>query len=78
MDFTELIEARKLLRSLWGKALLRGRCWGTRSKEKDNPYLGSNITIVIGKELVTISQGDGELKIHEFTKTTNTTLGKEV
>ena len=79
MDFTALIEARKLLGSLWEKALLKGRCWGLRKKEEDNPYLGSNITIAMAKELVTISEADnGELKIHEFVKTTNTNLGKEV
>lgn len=79
MDFTSLIKARDLLSPLWDfkKAWLRGRLWG-RNK-KNNPYVASNITIGVGKELVSISQGpDGKLRIHEFSKTENTSLGKEV
>jgi hypothetical protein len=79
MDFKSLIKAREVLSPLWDfkKAWLRGRLWG-RGK-KDNPYRASNITIAIGKELVSISQGpDGKLRIHEFSKTENTSLGKDI
>jgi len=77
MDFT--VEARKLLNELWEKAWLRGRCWGIKKVVKNNPYGGTNTTIAIGDELVSVSLGkDGKLIIHEFVKTQNTKLGNEV
>lgn len=77
MDFTSLIKARKALEPVWKRASLKGRCWGP--KKKDNPYGATNITIAIGKELVSISQDpDGGLRIHEFSKTEGTLLGQEI
>ncbi|MBU4223985.1 hypothetical protein KJ934_02075 [Patescibacteria group bacterium] len=71
------VKARKILEPLWNKADLKGRCWGP--KRADNDYKGTNITILNGEELVTVSQGDnGGLRIHEFLKTENTLLGIKV
>jgi hypothetical protein len=80
MNFRTLTKARKILDSLWKKAWLRGRCcWGVKLEDKNNPYLGPNITLAIGNELVSISQDpDGSLKIHEFSKTRDTDLGKKI
>ena len=77
MDFASLITARRVLDSLWKKSLLRGsRCWGP--KREDNPFSASNIIIATGSELISVSQNEnGELRIHEFSKTENTSLGKE-
>ncbi len=73
-----MVQARKALDSLWKEeAQLKGRCWGP--KGKDNPFSATNITIAIGTELVSISQtDDGQLRIHEFSKTENTSLGERV
>jgi len=73
-DFSSLIQARIILNSLWQNALLKGRCWGP--KTEDNPFAASNITIAIGTELISVSQKiNGVLVIHEFSKTTETSLG---
>ena len=62
------VKARKALNILFEKrAWLKGRCWGP--KRKTNPFSGTNITIAIGDELVSISQGmDRRLRIHEFVR----------
>lgn len=79
MNFSTLIKARNILSPLWKKAWLKGRCWGIKLQDRDNPYLCSNITLAIGDELVSTSQDpDGGLRIHEFSKTRNTRLGKEI
>lgn len=80
MDFESLIKARRALDPLWKKeAWLKGRTWGRRRKNENNPYEGTNITLAIEKELVAISQGkNGRLKIHEFSKTQETSLGKRI
>ena len=78
MDFTAMVQARQALDLLWKKeAQLKGRCWGPKSE--DNPFSATNITIAIGTELVSVSQtDDGRLRIHEFSKTENTSLGERV
>ena len=77
MDFSPIIKARKVLNSLWQEASLKGRCWGLA--KRDNPYSATNITIAIGTELVSVSQGkDGKLRIHQFTRAKGTSLGRRV
>lgn len=77
MNFESLIKARKALEQLWQEAMLKGRCWGP--KKECNSYKGSNITLAIGNELITISQlPDGKLAIHEFVEGNDTLLGKRV
>lgn len=76
MDYDLIIRARKALNSLWVIALLKGRCWGP--KRYDNPYSATNITFVVGGELVSISQREGTLVVHEFCQAKNTRLGKTV
>lgn len=68
------VDARKALHPLWIKAFLRGRCWGVKQEDK-NPFQGTNITMGTENEIVTVSQADGILKIHEFKRTTGTSLG---
>lgn len=77
MNFASLIKARKVLDPLWKKSQLRGRTWGLI--REDNPYSATNITMVIGNELVSVSQDpDGSLRIHEFKRTTDTLFGNTV
>jgi len=73
-----IIKARQALESLWKEACLKGSlCWGP--KIKGNPYSGTNIIIGIGDELISVSRADnGKLRIHQFLKVKNTTLGKKV
>ena len=81
MNFIQLIKARKILNAIWETSWLKGRCWGPPkiTKNKTNPYARSNITIAVDNELITISQNhNGNLKIHEFTRTQNTKLGNEI
>lgn len=77
MDYGPLIKARKALEGIWKSASLRGRCWG---KRKDgNPFGGSNITIAIDGELVSLSQEkDGTIRIHQFLKVEKNSLGDEI
>ena len=76
MDSAPLITARKALNSLWKSSLLRGWCWGP--KREDNPFSASNITIATEEELISISQTEeGKLRIHEFSKTKDTSLGNK-
>lgn len=76
MNYEPMIRARKALSGLWKGAWLKGRCWGP--KREDNPYGATNITLAIGKELVSISQKGNKLIIHEFSKTNNTSLGRKI
>ena len=75
LDIDHSVIARKVLDGLWREAHLKGRCWGPR--RKDNPYAGTNITIVIDNQLVSISY-NGKLVIHEFVRTKNTILGRKI
>jgi len=79
MDWTILVNARKILDNLWEKTDLRGRCWGIVKKE-GNPFKGTNIVLAVGDELVLVSQDNDHLKIHEFVLVDNnsTSLGKQV
>ena len=70
------VPARKALEELWREADLKGRCWGPRKPE--NPFAGTNITIAIGGELVSVSQREGALVIHEFARSPDTALGRKV
>lgn len=75
MNFDNLVEARSILRPLWKKSDLRGRCWGLVGKG-NNPYARSNITFAMREELVSVCQSpEEELVIHEFVKTKGTSLG---
>lgn len=71
-----LVSARKVLNSLWEDADLRGRCWGI--KKESNPFVGSNITIAYGDELVSVCQDGSKIIIHEFIRTSGTELGEVV
>jgi hypothetical protein len=77
-----LKEARKVLESLWRKALLRGHCWGKKTSLKgrvDNPYADANIIMANRYELVAVSQKeDGTLVVHEFMRVNNTILGEKI
>ena len=85
-DFTP--EVRELLKGLWklkrkdpgeDEAWLRGRIWGMEKfNNYNNPYKGTNITIAIGDELISICQPNEKLVIHEFKLTSNTKLGRRV
>lgn len=77
MDFKDITKARKVLDPVWKASQLRGRCWGL--KRKNNPYAATNITMAMESELVSVSQAeDGTLRIHEFSKAENTSLGNKV
>jgi hypothetical protein len=79
INFAPLIKARKVLDQLWRKSQLRGRCWGPTKTHSNNPFARSNITIAFGDELITIIQNlDGSLRIHEFSRSVNTELGRIV
>ncbi|GEM_PF-3432290 len=76
-DITVL--ARKCLQKIWETAGLRGRCWGLKSKNhRRNPYVGTNITMARGDEMVTVSCSDDKLVLHQFKKAEITALGTEV
>jgi len=69
------VKARKALSPLWDKAHMQGRCWGRKSSA--NLYSGTNITIAHGNDLVSVSERDGQLIIHEFERKPGTKLGKQ-
>ena len=50
--------ARKALEQVWKRADLKGRTWGPN--KANNPFRRSNITIAIGREMVSIIQGENE------------------
>lgn len=60
----------------WGKADLKGRCWGP--KGKGGQYTGTNITFAVGEELVSISKNGDGLEVHEFARASKTKLGSQV
>jgi len=68
--------ARKALEGFWKRADLKGRCWGHRKPE--NPFAGTNITIAFEDHLVSISQKEGALVIHEFARAKGTALGRRI
>jgi len=72
--------ARFAVDSIWKSSDLKGRCWGPKKSKKISPYAGTNITLAIGDELVTICQDKetGLLIIHEFRRIKRTKLGKKV
>jgi hypothetical protein len=76
MNYDLLTKARQVLEPLWRAAWLKGRCWGPKSEK--NPYSATNIIFCIGSELVSISQSNEGLVIHEFQRTTDTKLGERV
>jgi hypothetical protein len=65
---------------VWKNSDLKGRCWGPRGKERVSPYAGTNITLAIGDELITISENrkTGALIVHEFKRITGTKLGRQI
>jgi len=69
------VVARKVLDGFWQEAQLKGRCWGR--KKPGNIYAGTNITIAIGDEFITISYNK-ELVIHEFIRAKSTKLGNRI
>lgn len=71
------VAARNALDHIWKKVHLKGRCWGLKSKEH-NSFCGTNITLGEGDEIVSVSERDGELIIHEFVRAKGTSLGSEV
>jgi len=75
--YAPMVVARKALHDLWGTALLKGRCWGP--KTKDNPYAATNITLATDMNLVSVSQTpEGKIKVHEFCRCTGCSLGTEI
>lgn len=78
-----LVNARAILADLFeNKAWAQGRIWGRKKRgpvDEGNPYKGSNITMIIDEELVSISaDANGVLIIHEFVQKENTVLGRMV
>lgn len=72
-----MVITRKILTSIWAKAQLRGRCWGRGGK--NNPFNGTNITLAIGKELITISMNrEKQLIMHQFKLVEQTKLGDKI
>lgn len=71
------VKARKSIDELWKNADLRGRCWGVKKKD-GNCFRGTNITIGYGDEIVSVSERDGKLVVHEFVRARSTTLGQKV
>jgi hypothetical protein len=73
------VMASAALRHIWdNNADLVGRTWGRKKKEKINPFFGTNITLAIGDELVSVCEKDGKLIVHQFKRTDATELGKKV
>jgi len=71
------VKARKALRHLWKKSDLRGRCWGLRRNK--SPFAGTNTTIALGDELISISMNpEKQLVIHQFKRVKETRLGTSV
>jgi hypothetical protein len=73
------VRASSALRHIWdGKADLVGRTWGRKKNGKTNPFFGTNVTLAIGDELVSVCERNGKLIIHQFKRSDSTELGKEV
>ena len=79
---TITVKARKALEKLWWMVDCRGRCWGLKRKfiGEVNPYKGTNITMFLGDQAVTICKAsEDKVKIIEFKKTLMpTVLGNAV
>lgn len=76
-DITVLASAA--LRHIWdGRADLIGRTWGRKKKERENPFFGTNITLAVEDELVSICEKNGQLIIHQFKRADDTKLGEEI
>ena len=85
-DFTP--EARELISEIYrpekdktseDEAWLRGRTWGmAKFNDGNNPYKGTNITIAIGDELISICQPRKKLVVHQFKRVRSTALGRRV
>lgn len=72
-------DARKILKEEWDSSWLRGRCWGIKTGFPENPVAGSNITLMEGDTVVTISESkSGVLVIHEFKRSIKTDLGNRI
>lgn len=73
------VQASAALRHIWNdSADLIGRTWGRKKDGRVNPFFGTNITLAIGDELVSVCEKDGKLIIHEFKKSASTKLGEEI
>jgi hypothetical protein len=74
------VQARMTVDLVWKNSDLKGRCWGPRGAKRVSPYAGTNITLAIGDELVTISENKktGALIVHEFKKMPWTKLGRQI
>ena len=73
------VKARQALIPLWEechKLGMRGRPWGIKSPT--NLLGGTNTVLAIGDELVSVSEKDGRLVIHEFRRKSGTQLGDKV
>jgi len=71
------VEAREALGSIWNSVLSKGRTWGSKAKA-NNPYAGTNITMIDEDEVVIVNQIGEELMVREFERTGGTTLGSKV
>lgn len=77
MEDDNTVKARKVLDALWQSSDSRGRCWGLR--KNGNQFAGTNITIALGDELISISMNSKkELVIHQFQRVAETNLGNRV
>jgi hypothetical protein len=79
----KLVKARDALDDLWDELHdngCRARGWGSK-RNKNNPFWGSNITLVSEDEAVIINlnpEENEDLRIHGFFKNEKTKLGERV
>ena len=72
--------ARFAVDSIWKDSDLKGRCWGPKRSERISSYAGTNITLAISDELVTIcmNKETKRLIVHEFKRIKRTKLGQKI
>lgn len=68
-------EIRQALEGLWKQASLKGWCWGP--KVLLNRFSGNVLVLERRGEVVTVSDRDGQVIIHEFRQVKGTKLGEE-
>lgn len=72
--------ARFAVDSIWKSSDLKGRCWGPKGSKQSSPYAGTNITLAINDELITVcfNRETGKLILHEFKRVRRTKLGRKI
>jgi hypothetical protein len=72
--------ARFAVDAIWKSSDLKGRCWGPKGSKRPSPYAGTNITLAIKDELITVclNKETGALILHEFKRVKRTKLGRKI